>query len=72
METIKFTLEDDTSTEDSCVVYYFQKYISCLILKNKSITSIIWKQNVLLEMQQIVIDWWNVRLWYMERDLQDW
>ena len=41
MEIIKFTQQDDRSAEDSCVVYYFQKYIYCLILKDESITSII-------------------------------
>ena len=42
---------------DSCVVYYFQKYIYCLILKDESITIIIWRQKAFLEVQQIVMVW---------------
>ena len=49
MEIIKFTQQDDRSAEDSCVVYYFQKYIYGLTLKGKGITSIIWRQKALLE-----------------------
>ena len=43
METIKLTYQDDRFEEYSCAVYYFQKYIYCLILKDERITSIIWK-----------------------------
>ena len=42
METIKLIYQDNRSEEDSCAVYYFQKYIYCLILKDGRITSIIW------------------------------
>ena len=41
METIKLIYQDNRSEEDSCAVYYFQKYIYCLILKDGQITSII-------------------------------
>ena len=40
METIKFFQQDDRSAEDSCVVYYFEKYIYGLILKDESSKSV--------------------------------
>ena len=49
MGTIKFTQQDDSSEEDSCVVYYFQKYIYCLVLKDESTANILWRQKTSLE-----------------------